>query len=147
MDLGSKQPLSEISKRNISLRVKEAGILGLPYHLHVDIVWKLGPSASWNPQGLPRSVLRLLYLLHEISEMYIYTSNVINISFIGLILTRFGRMLRHFRRIKNRSLYCFTTSNKAKVNIKPCNLGKKLTQFKSRIRTWNYIRWWYKENV
>jgi len=51
MTLGSTQPVTELSTRNISWRVKAAGVYRLlPYHLHVPIVIKSG----WNPQGLSR---------------------------------------------------------------------------------------------
>jgi len=43
MALGSTQPLTEMSTRNISLGVNAAGALGWqPYHLHVPIVLKSG---------------------------------------------------------------------------------------------------------
>jgi hypothetical protein len=38
MALGSTQPLTEMSTRNISWGVKAAGAYGWPYHLHVPIV-------------------------------------------------------------------------------------------------------------
>ena len=50
------------STRNISWGVKAAGTLGWqPYHLHV-LSWNRGTSTSWNPQGLSRPVMGLLYL-------------------------------------------------------------------------------------
>jgi len=43
MALGSTQPLTEMSTRNISWGVKAAGAYGWqPYHLHVPIVLKSG---------------------------------------------------------------------------------------------------------
>ena len=38
MAVGSTQPLTEMSTRNISWVVKAAGAQGWPYHLHVPIV-------------------------------------------------------------------------------------------------------------
>jgi hypothetical protein len=51
--LGSTQPLTEISTRNISWGVKAAGALGWqPYHLHVPIVLKSGSLNFLEPSGL-----------------------------------------------------------------------------------------------
>jgi hypothetical protein len=45
------------------LGVKAAGAQGCqPSHLHVPIVLKSGSLTSWNPQGLSRPVMGLLYL-------------------------------------------------------------------------------------
>ena len=54
----------EMSTRNISWGVKTAGAYGWqPYHLHVPIVLKnLGASTCWNPLGLYRPLMGLLYL-------------------------------------------------------------------------------------
>ena len=63
MDLGSTQLLTEMSTRNISWVIKAAGAYGWQrYHLHVPTVLKLGASNSWNPQGLSRPVMGLLYV-------------------------------------------------------------------------------------
>ena len=42
MALGLTQFLTEMSTRNISYRVKVAGVYGWPYHLHVPTVFKSG---------------------------------------------------------------------------------------------------------
>jgi len=64
MALGSTQPLTEMSTRNISWGVEQ------PVHtadnlttLMCQLSWNLGASTSWNPQGLSRPVIVLLYLL------------------------------------------------------------------------------------
>jgi hypothetical protein len=58
MALELTQPLTEMSTRNNSWGVKTADALGWqPYHL-----WNLGASTSWNPTGLSRPVMGLLYL-------------------------------------------------------------------------------------
>ena len=52
MALGSTQPLTEMSTRNISWGVKVAGALGWqPYHLHVPIVLKSGCLNLLEPSG------------------------------------------------------------------------------------------------
>jgi hypothetical protein len=63
MALGLTQPVTEMSTRNISWRVKVACALGWqPYHLHVLIVLKYGSLTSCNPMGLSRPVMGLLCL-------------------------------------------------------------------------------------
>jgi len=52
MTLGSTQPLTEMSTRNISWRVKAAGAYGWqPYHLRVPIVLKSGSLNLLEPSG------------------------------------------------------------------------------------------------
>jgi hypothetical protein len=57
------QPLTEISTRNISwgLRrpVRKADNLNA---FMCRLTWNMGASTSWNPQGLSRPVMELLYL-------------------------------------------------------------------------------------
>jgi len=63
MALGLTQPLTDMSTRNISWRVKAAGAYGLqPYHLYVPIVLKSGslnlletsgPAQTCNGIALP----------------------------------------------------------------------------------------------
>jgi len=63
MALGSTQRLTEMSTRNISWGVKAAGAYGWqPYHLYGPLSWNMVASTSWNPQGLSRPVMGLLYL-------------------------------------------------------------------------------------
>jgi hypothetical protein len=52
--LGSTQSVTEMSTTNISWRVEAAGLTTLP---------PSRASTSWNPKGLCRPVMRLLYLL------------------------------------------------------------------------------------
>ena len=54
---GSTQPLIEMNTRNISWGVKAAGATFM-----CRFSWNLGATTSWNPQGLSRPVLGLLYL-------------------------------------------------------------------------------------
>ena len=50
--LGSTQPVTEMSTRNISLRVKAAGVYDWqPYHLHVPIFLKSGSLNLLEPSG------------------------------------------------------------------------------------------------
>jgi hypothetical protein len=52
MALGSTQPLTEMSTRNISSGVKAAGAYGWqPYHLHVSTVLKSGSLTLLEPSG------------------------------------------------------------------------------------------------
>jgi hypothetical protein len=68
MALGSTQPLTEMSTRNISWGGGGGGkggrYVGLPTSLPScdNCLEILGASTSWNPQGLSRPVQRLLYL-------------------------------------------------------------------------------------
>jgi hypothetical protein len=64
MALGSTQPLTEMSTRGISMGCKGGRCVGLTtlppsctYCLEI-----LGASTSWNPKGLSRPVMGLLYL-------------------------------------------------------------------------------------
>jgi len=60
MALGSSQPLTEMSTRNISWGVKTAGAQGLqPYHFPVPIVRKYDSFSLLEPPG---PVQGLLYL-------------------------------------------------------------------------------------
>ena len=69
--LGSTQPLTEISTRNISWGwrrpVRKADNLTT---FMCRLSWNLGTSTSWNPQGLCRPVMGLLYLLPFYSTFY-----------------------------------------------------------------------------
>jgi len=63
MALGLTQPLTEMSTRNISWGWRRA------VHRSDNLTtfmcrlsWNLGASTSWNPQGLPRPVMGLLFL-------------------------------------------------------------------------------------
>jgi hypothetical protein len=63
MAVGSTQPLTEMSTRTLSLRVTAAGAYGWqPTTLMCRLSRNLGASTSWNPQGLSRPVMGLLYL-------------------------------------------------------------------------------------
>jgi len=63
MALGSTQSLAEMSTTNVSwewrLPVRRADNLTT---FMCRLSWNLGASASWNPQGLSRPVMGLLYL-------------------------------------------------------------------------------------
>ena len=75
--LGSTQPLTEMSTRNISWRpVRRADNLTT---FMCRLSWNLGASTSWNPQGLSRPVMGLLYLFAicylYLVHLYKQTSN------------------------------------------------------------------------
>jgi len=65
MALGLTQPLTEMSTSNISWGyrrpVRRADNLTT---FVCRLSWNLRASTSWSPQGLSRSVMELLYLLH-----------------------------------------------------------------------------------
>jgi hypothetical protein len=62
MALGSTQPLTEMSTRNISWGVRVAGAYGWqPTTFMCCLSRNLGASTSWNPLGLSRPVMGLLY--------------------------------------------------------------------------------------
>ena len=64
MALGLIQPLTEMSTRNISWRVKAAGAYGWQHTTFMcRLSSNLGASTSWNPQGLSRPVMGLLFIL------------------------------------------------------------------------------------
>jgi len=72
MALGSTQPLTEMSTGNISWGwrrpVRKADFTTFKCRLS----WNLGASASFNPQGLSRPVMGLLYLLPLPFTLYLY---------------------------------------------------------------------------
>ena len=66
--LMSTQPLAEISTRNISW-VAGAYADNLTTCM-CWLSWNMGPSTSWNLQGLFRPVMGLLYLLAQLEHSY-----------------------------------------------------------------------------
>jgi hypothetical protein len=61
--VGRTLPLTEMSTRNISWGVNAAGAYG--WQRTTFMCWlsrNLGASTTWNPKGLSRPVMRLLYL-------------------------------------------------------------------------------------
>jgi hypothetical protein len=73
MALGLTQPLTEMSTRGISwgLRrpVRRADNLTI---FMCWLSWNLGASTSWNPQGLSRPVMGLLYLYLIVHDQVIW---------------------------------------------------------------------------
>ena len=70
--LGLTQPLTEMSTRNISWVDKGGrcvGLTTLPPSC-ARLSWNLGASTSWNPQGLPRPVMGLLYLILKFIQLF-----------------------------------------------------------------------------
>jgi hypothetical protein len=59
MALVLTQLLIEMSTRNISWWIKTAGVNLITFMCRLS--WNLGASTSWNPQGLSRPVMELLY--------------------------------------------------------------------------------------
>jgi len=76
MALGLTQPLTEISTRNISRgyrrQMRTADNLT---SFMCRLSWNLGASTTWNPQGLPRLVMGLLYLLPLPQTFHIFLSD------------------------------------------------------------------------
>jgi len=67
MALGSTQPLTEMITRNflgVMWLVRKADNLTT---FTCRLSWNLGASSSWNPMGLSRPVIELLYLLRKSS--------------------------------------------------------------------------------
>jgi len=63
MALGSTQPLTEMSTRSISWVGQGGRRVRLPtYHHPVPLSRNLGTLTSWNPLGLSRPVMGLLYV-------------------------------------------------------------------------------------
>jgi hypothetical protein len=62
MALGLTQPVTEMSTRNISYRVKPTGAEN-HNNFMCRLSWYLGASTSWIPQGLSWPVQAVLYLL------------------------------------------------------------------------------------
>jgi hypothetical protein len=63
MAMGSTQPLTEMGTRNISWGVNVAGAYGWqPTTFMCRLSITLEASTSWNPKGLSRPVMGLLYL-------------------------------------------------------------------------------------
>jgi len=75
MALGSTQPLTEMSTRNIfkgeRRPVRKADNLTT---FMCQLSWNLGVSTSWKPQGLSRPVMGLLYLFNREYCTIVYTS-------------------------------------------------------------------------
>ena len=66
MALRSTQPLTEMSTRSISWRVKSGRCVRLTtYHHPVPLSRNLGTSTSWNPLGLFKTVTGLFYLYRD----------------------------------------------------------------------------------
>jgi len=70
MSLRSTQPPTEMSTRVISLGVKVRKADN-PTIFMCRLSWNLGNSTSWNPQGLSRPVMGLLYL-HTVTVCAVY---------------------------------------------------------------------------
>ena len=68
MALGSTQPLTEMSTRNISWWGKGGRCVGLDNltNFMCRLFWNLEASTSCNPQGLSRPVMGLLYLFQSL---------------------------------------------------------------------------------
>jgi hypothetical protein len=77
MSLGPTQPLTEMSTRNISWGKggRCVGLTTLPLATFMcRLSWNLGASTSWNPQGMSRPVMGLLYLFFTPEAIYIQMS-------------------------------------------------------------------------
>jgi hypothetical protein len=71
MALGSTQPLTEISTRNISWEWRQPVLRADNLTTFMcRLSYNLWASTSWNPQGLSRSVMGLLYLFIEHTTLH-----------------------------------------------------------------------------
>ena len=69
MALGSTQPLTEMSTRSIFCGGKGGRCVRLTTYRHpVPLSRNLGTLTSWNPLGLSRAVMGLIYLYHHPSK-------------------------------------------------------------------------------
>ena len=76
MDLGSTQPLTEMSNRSISWGKGGRCVRMTTYHHPVSLSRNLGTLTSWNPLGLSRPVMGLLYLYLTFYDLHrIVSSN------------------------------------------------------------------------
>jgi hypothetical protein len=70
MALGLTQPLTEMSTRNMSCGWRRPVCRSDNLTTFTcRLSWNLGASTSWNPQGLSRPVMGLLYLLYTWSSL------------------------------------------------------------------------------
>ena len=75
MALGLTQPLTEMSTRNISWGGKGGWCVRLTtLPPSCADSWNLGASTSWNPQGLSRPVMGLLYLFYMVLSGWLILS-------------------------------------------------------------------------
>jgi hypothetical protein len=72
MILGSTPPLTEMSTRNISCRVKAAGWQTCTFMRRLS--WNLGAPNSWSPQSLSRPVQGLFYLLPVTFYLHLHST-------------------------------------------------------------------------
>jgi len=79
MALGSTQPLTAMNTRNISWGKGGLCVRLTTYHHPVLLSRSLGTLTSWNPLGLSRPVMGLLYL-------YLYIYNLL-VQCCGRLLT------------------------------------------------------------
>ena len=86
MALGSTQPLTEMSTRNISWGYRRpVRRADNPTTFMCRLSWNLGASTSWNPQGLSRPVMGLLYLYRYLCLNTVsYIFELCNINFLLL---------------------------------------------------------------
>ena len=82
MALGSTQPLTEMSTRNVSWVGEGGRCVGLTTltHSFSDCLEILGASSSWNPQGLSRPVMGLLYLVLICRLLKVTAAGVVTVS-------------------------------------------------------------------
>jgi hypothetical protein len=78
--LGSTQPLTEMSTRNLSWGVKAAGSYLTTFMCRLSK--NLGASTSWSPKGMSRPVMGLLY--HYLYELSFHVSVRRHVMFHGL---------------------------------------------------------------
>jgi hypothetical protein len=109
MFLGSTQPLTEMSTRNVCWWVKLCRADNLTIFM-CRLSWNLAASTFWNPQGLSRPVMGLLYLhlfAHdEVSVILEFDGSITTQNYLYLIHTsaktlNLACLLRFIRYINN----------------------------------------------
>jgi hypothetical protein len=89
--LGSTQPLTEMSTRNVSWRLKRpVPRVGKLTTFMCRVSRNVKASTSWNPQGLSRSIMGLLYFSQILSRItfFPYYTSVLSHTVICLKDTR-----------------------------------------------------------
>jgi hypothetical protein len=108
MALWSTQPLTEISTRNISWGVNTSNVYGWQHTtFNCRLCRNLGASTSWNPKGLSRSAMGLLYLtkLWTSNFVMLLPLSVVDICFVVYEMnTQFGLHLKFVVSLKKLSI-------------------------------------------
>jgi hypothetical protein len=107
MSLGSTQPLTEISTRNIFWGKGGRCVADNLTTFMCRLSWNLGASTFWNPQGLSRAVMGLLYL------------------YLLLCVFQYQTLTTDYCLLGCDTLYCVRNLTRLRRNILCPSLGRK----------------------